>query len=301
MLIKKHRKWGVLINPAANSGRIKKVLPSLIKELDSQSFDYELHFTEYPGHAVKIAGELAKHVDSIIVAGGDGTVREVANALVYKDVPLLVLPLGSGNDFHRTTFGKYKWQETLQFGMKGNVEKVDVGIARYEGGETVFVNGIGMGFDGLVVENLDKFRYLRGDLLYLIAVLYTFPKFTPPNIQAYSGDDLMYKGDVLLFSVGNGNYLGGGFYLFPEASTEDSLLDVAVVDKLSLLKFLQKLPKAYRGTHLNEPEVHYFQVPELRVHSPYTLPVHADGDHIGRLRYLEISIKPRSLLIYTRD
>lgn len=301
MLIKKHKKWGVVVNPAANSGRIKRSIPDFIKRLDSMGLDYELCFTEHPGHAVTLTNELAKHVDSIIVAGGDGTVREVANAVVSKDVPILILPMGSGNDFHRTTFGKTNWENTLNLGINGKVVSVDVGVAEHANGKTVFVNGIGMGFDGLVVENLDKFRYLRGDLLYLMAVLYTFPKFNPPHIQAYSGDNLVYDGDVLLFSIGNGNYLGGGFYLFPEASTEDSLLDVAVVDKLSLPKFLRKLPKAYRGTHLNEPEVHYFQVQSLRVVSPHHLPVHADGDHIGRFTHLEVIVKPKSLLVYSSE
>ena len=285
------RRCALIVNPVAGRGRPKHFIRKVVEFLESRNIDYDVFCTEYPGHATEIAhciGEERKW-DAIAVLGGDGTIREVVMGIFPQPMPLLLIPLGTGNDFYKTVFSNEPWYQVLERALlHPKLAYVDVGMVDIAGEKSIFVNGIGMGFDAAVVENLPKFRYLTGDLLYLVGVLYTFPRYHPPRMRATSQGHTLYEGEILLFSVGNGQFLGGGFHLFPKARLDDAQLDVTVVDRLSIPSFLRKLPKVYRGEHLEEPEVHYFQVSEIEVSSEQALPVQADGELLGRTRTLKI-------------
>ncbi len=281
----------LIVNPIAGRGRPKRWIRKVVEMLESYGVLYHIFCTEYPGHATHIARQIADQGewDAVAVLGGDGTIREVVMGIVDHPLPLILIPLGTGNDFYKTVFGNQRWAEVLQkIVQQPEVLYVDIGRVEMEDHQSLFVNGVGMGFDAAVVESLPKFRYLTGDLLYLAGVLYTFPRYHPPQMMAQFHGETLYEGEILLFSVGNGQFLGGGFHLFPKARLDDARVDVTVVDRLSLPAFIRKLPKVYKGQHLEEPEVHYFQVPEIQIEAQQALPVQADGELLGRTRRLRV-------------
>ena len=295
------RRWLVVANPAAGQGRVARTLPKLQKRLEALGISYRLHITEAPGDAARfLRQQREQDFDLVAVVGGDGTVREAASALLNADMPLLVVPLGSGNDFSRVANCNLPWTRVLEAPWQGTRPvRVDVGYADLDHGREIFVNGAGVGFDACVVENMPRFRFLKGDLWYLATVLYTFRRFQPPQLRAEDAAGRpLYDGPALLFSVGNGRYLGGGFHLFPRSSLRDGRLDVSVVSPLGFWNFLKKLPKVFRGTHLGEPEVLYEQLEGLQVTLERPFPVQMDGELPGRTRTLRFGVLPQALTLW---
>ncbi len=295
------KRWLVIANPAAGQGRVRKALPRLEQTLADLGVSYQLVVTSGPGEAKRWAERFREaDVDLVAAVGGDGTVREVATGLLHAEVPLLVVPLGSGNDFSRVVNCDRPWLQVLRSPWKGTSPRwVDVGYAEMDHGSEVFVNGAGIGFDACVVENMPRFRVLKGDLWYLATVIYTFFGFRPPRLEAQDPHgQVVHHGPALLFSVGNGQYLGGGFHLFPRSRLDDGLLDISVVQPLSVIQFARKLPKVFKGTHLQEPEVSYHQLSEVLVSLERAYPIQMDGELPGRSRSFRFGLLPRALRVW---
>ena len=87
-----------IMNPKSGSGSKKGIPEAIEKYIDAERFDYEIRNTEYAGHACKIASEAKEQgVDVVVAVGGDGTVNEVARAIVESNTALGIIPCGSGN------------------------------------------------------------------------------------------------------------------------------------------------------------------------------------------------------------
>ena len=91
-----------IINPKSGT-HSKEAIPGLIEDtLDKERFEWRIKYTEYAGHAAKLAKESAtKGVDIVVAVGGDGTVNEVARSLVHTQTALAIIPCGSGNGLAR--------------------------------------------------------------------------------------------------------------------------------------------------------------------------------------------------------
>ena len=287
----------VIANPVAGKGRVAKTLPRLKAALTDLGIRAELRLTERPGHGGILAQEALKKDPEIVVAvGGDGTAHEVGTALIGTEVPFHIIPLGSGNDYSRALHGNISWKQALQKLLSPAFRKVDTGVLYTSEGRFPFLNGMGFGFDAFVVRNLYRFPYLKGDLLYLATVIWAFFHFR--GVPAQIGD--FFQGEILLFNAGIGQYLGGGFKLFPLARLADHLLDLSIIESVSIPKFIAYLPLVILGKHLGLKEVTYTQQQEV----DFRFGVPLDGQLEGELlpapvREGHIEILPESLVVLT--
>ena len=279
-----------IINPYAGNGRGKRRWQQFQQQL---TVPYEVHWTEYAGHTLDIAKEIAQKTTEhnpacLIGIGGDGTIHEVLNgAAHFKHVYIGAISAGSGNDFARgyKTFENAQQIEQFLSFASTTATRHDYGIAKFNGQEKYFVNNFGVGFDALVAimanesnlkKSLNKFKL--GKLSYpyfVISALFTFKPFQLKVL--HNGIEKQYE-KVWFATVSNQPYFGGGMNLSPPSNTTDGQLEVTVVSNLSKWKLLFLFGSVFFAKHTQIREVHQFPVKDIQFILDEPVMAHADGE-----------------------
>ncbi len=234
--------------------------------------------TDRPGHgrdlAVQAVSQGARHV---VAVGGDGTVHDVANGLLgcAAETALGVVPVGSGNDFAKLV------------GMYGHdparvvARLVTARLRRFDAGRVLdewFVNSVGFGFGPAVVQMRNRMPRLRGFLSYFVPIVKSFFRFEPPLLDV-AAPGFKERGYMMMVEVCNGTTSGGSYRFAPDADPADGTLDVCLIRRVSLPRFLLAIPRVIRGTHVTMREVAMIKTAKLIVRSPeQPLVVHVDGE-----------------------
>jgi diacylglycerol kinase (ATP) len=210
------------------------------------------------------------------------------------------IPIGTGNDF--------AWCLGLPTGdaaaacrvlAAGKTRVVDIGRVEDElGNVRVFCNNFGAGFDAATTVVSSGLRYLRGSLVFLVAVLKTACLYykAPMVTVHYNGQERTLP--LLMASVANGRRTGGMFLIAPQAVQDDGLLDLSLVRQVSRLGIFRLIPYFIRGTHATQPTVTVDQTTHIVVASEQGLPVHLDGEIMRTdAKRLEVSVLPRRLRV----
>ncbi len=252
--------------------------------------------------------------DVILIFGGDGTIHRHLAALVALQLPVLVVPCGSGNDFARALHLRSvrdslaAWKKFLS--GSANVKTIDLGVVTplhvnpadgTPGNPTYFCCAGGAGIDAEIARRANRFpRWLRGHGGYLLSMLPALAKFQPvmTTISVALKDQWQSKiaepAFVAVFA--NTPVYGGGMKIAPHAQLDDGLLDVCTVSELSKFKLFRLFPTVYFGRHLRVPEVSYFQAERMRIETDTPLEVYADGEFVCRTP-IEVSVAPRALKV----
>jgi YegS/Rv2252/BmrU family lipid kinase len=285
--------YHVIYNPAAGRGYGQRIEKKVLDLLNSQLVNYNYHLTNAPGHAQEIASNLKDTGTMVIVAGGDGTIHEVVNGIIGGKCILGILPIGSGNDFVKSLNINKNLLLSLKGIKEGNYMTIDVGKIN----DIYFPNGLGIGFDAVVVMETNKIKRLRGALIYLYAVFKALNYYKNQRVRITINGSTEEK-DIFMISVGNGTSMGGGFKLTPLAKLDDGLLDVCVFNRLTKMEIYKNLPKAINGKHLRLSQVDMQRTTKLIVESESGIPLHTDGELISsNLKRIEIEIVPNALKI----
>lgn len=299
-----------ILNPVADDSRTGKRRSVVEAALHAAGLEGDVWVTQAPGHAVELARRAAAEAEVVLAVGGDGTIHEVCRGLLesLRPVHLGVIPLGTGNDFAKM-LGMARHPEAAARQLATAAPRaVDYGIVRWieEGraGERVFVNNVGIGFDAQVAIEAVSLKFLPGFSGYLAAVLRTLRRWDGPavritGVEASAGPaSVLYEGRLLFVTAGNGVCSGGMFYLTPRASITDGLLDLCLVEYTSTWRIVQVIPRAIRGRHETEPEVHTARIRTLRVASEAGLPIHTDGEIAAREAHtIEVDVVPGGLSV----
>lgn len=216
-----------IVNKKAGIGE-KKSFPSLVKNvIDGQAFSHEITFTAYRGHATALAkAAVEKKTDIIVAVGGDGSVNEIAGALVGTSSALAVVPGGSGNGFARALGIPINTEKALSLLLKGRLKPVDVGRVN----DHFFFSNAGLGFDALIADLFaDKKR--RGLFNYSRLVIRALRNYEPLTYRI-SIDAGEVREKALFVAVANGNQFGYNFKIAPDASMDDGVLNVCIMKPL---------------------------------------------------------------------
>ena len=259
----------VVLNPASGHGLGRTLRPRIERGLRDAGIAFDLVETAAPGHAVELARATAEAgVDRVLAAGGDGTTHEVANGLLQAPSapdgatgPALgTLPIGTGNDFAKLLNVFRLQPEAAAQRMAGaDVRLFDVGRVLGEH----FDNSLGIGFDAEVARQANQTRRLKGLAVYVVAVYKSFASFRAPTL-AVTSTAHTETGPMMMLECSIGRSAGGGFYLTPDADPSDGLLDVCLIRKVGLVKFLRHVPKVLSGRHVGLPEVTMSAAPASR-------------------------------------
>lgn len=283
----------VVFNPAADRGRAAARVDEVLRGLKALGINPMLFTTTKPGEATEIARELVhERVPVIAAAGGDGTLNEVAQALVGTNTALGIIPMGSGNDFLRSLARSVIFSEALRRLAQGKPNPVDVG----EANGRFYLNSLGMGIDGQIAEDFIRWKFLRGELGYLWAALYEVARFRPFHLGIRS-DVGSWEFRGLMISVMNGSHTAGGFHLAPGASLTDGALNLIAIRHYPRLARLPILLKVRQGKHLGMKGVRSALVRWAEVQTDRPLRVYVDGELLPRTAELSLRVHPRSLLV----
>jgi diacylglycerol kinase (ATP) len=268
----------VILNPAAGRGAARRAESLVARAFRAQGWAVDVARTEGPGHAQELAARAVDHgARHIVAVGGDGTVHEVANGLLRSDTDaaLGVVPIGSGNDFAKLT-GVYRHDP-----VRAVARLVTARSRRFDAGRVAgewFVNSLGFGFGPAVVKTRNAARHLRGFLSYLVPIVQTFFRFEPIVFDV-AAPGFRERGYMMMIEVCNGTTAGGSYRFAPGADPTDGKLDVCLIRRVSLPRFLIAIPRVMRGTHLKMREVALIRTAKLVVRAPdQPLLWHVDGE-----------------------
>lgn len=289
-----------IINPVAGKGKTKHIAERLSSYLKSVPITHTILTTQYAGHGTELAREASKTSSIVVAVGGDGTMNEVATALVNTNVTLAVLSEGSGNDFGRLLNAPSKVEDVKNIFLASINKKFDCGKAKvtFDNGSSIeryFFNSLGIGFDAAVAKQVSQISFLRGVPLYATALVKTLAGYHPHHF-AISSAEYNKEGSYFLVCVGNGMWEGGGFKVTPGAVPDDGTFQICCVEGKSVADVLPCLPFALTGKHITKKNVEVFDTEMLTVECEKSFPVHGDGEIFGvNVKKIEISLIPHSL------
>ncbi len=287
----------LIINPTAGRGRTRRFLPQLLHELNAGGVPFEHKLTTQSGEARELARRaIADGARTVVAVGGDGTVHEVANGLMQAGNPeaaLGIIPLGSGNDLAKAVGLPLDPLVAIGSLKEGQRRWIDLG----QSGSRYFVNGLGIELDGAVAWRNSKLKRLRGEWAYLWGAFREAISFARFPMKLHT-PLWQYEGDALLTGACNGPYQGGNFHMAPQAQVDDGLLDLYLIEDLSILERLIHMPDVRRGSHLRLQQVHMLKVPWFELELEKPLLAHMDGEPFtlapGSHR---VEIKPKALQV----
>ena len=303
--------WLVIVNPNSGKKKGKKDWVKIAQLLD-QNFKYTAIFTERRGHAISIVKEkILEGTRNIIVAGGDGTMNEVVNAVFTQGkvptntITLGIITIGTGNDWGKMFGIPASYEKSIETIKNCKTFIQDAGIIRYYDGEIqknrFFLNIAGLGFDALVAKKINAQKDIgkSGKLLYmanLISNLWRY-RYMHTNIKI---DDKKFKDEIFTISIGIGVYSGGGMKQTPNSIPNDGLFDLTIIKKMRKIGIIKSLPLLYNGKILEHPKVVSFRGAKINIECDPPIHLEADGETLGHSP-IEIEIIPKSIRVITGD
>ncbi|MEA3423068.1 MAG: diacylglycerol kinase family protein [Bacillota bacterium] len=284
----------IIINPVAGKGKGLAVRDKLLNELDKAKITYDIIISSYEGEIEKIALDAdIERITEIIVLGGDGTVVEAINGIINKKIRLGIIPIGTGNDFFRSIQPKIDIDDAIKKIVDEKIILSDVGKIN----DTYFLNVSGFGMDSYILENLKKIKkYIKGSIAYTVSTFYTLFSYRSKKVYIEI-DGIQLERDIMLVSICNGKYFGGGMMISPNASIDDGQFELIIVKKMSILRFIKLFGKIFKGTHLFVDEVEEFKGKKFKIKSDVEIPINVDGNLIG-VTPLEINVTNYKLEIF---
>jgi YegS/Rv2252/BmrU family lipid kinase len=260
----------VILNPAARSDRAR----AMKVKIEALSPRIAVRMTSAPGDAREFARKaLDEDFKTIVAAGGDGTVNEVANGIAGSDVRFGILPVGTMNVFaSELGIPQNNLAAAWRVIEAGCLRELDLPMAN----SSFFVQLAGIGLDAEVVRlTAPESKKSLGPVSYLLT-LAQVAAVSPPTVFLDPVDSHRREGSFVL--VGNGRLYGGPFVLFKNARPDDGLLDVLVFKNQSHWDVVRYFQAIAFGSHADLPDVEYFQTKSMNVHSTASVPVELDGE-----------------------
>ena len=271
----------------------KAAIPGLIDQyLDKTQFEYEIAVTQYAGHASEIAAKAKDDgVDVVVAIGGDGTVNEVARAIVHSSTALGIIPCGSGNGLARHLLLPLNVRKAIEVINRCEVRQLDYGIIN----DYPFFCTCGMGFDAFVSMKFAE-AGKRGPITYVENVLREGLKYKP---ETYTIEDdngtLQYK--AFLISCANASQYGNNAYIAPQASMSDGLMDVIIMEPFDVFEAPQISIEMFSKTLDKNSKIKTFRTRHLHIRRDKPGVIHYDGDPVMTGADIDVELKPKGINI----
>jgi diacylglycerol kinase (ATP) len=290
-----------LTNPVSGHGAAIRAAQVAIARLH----DRGVQVTEIIGDDAEdarhlVGAELERGTDAVMVTGGDGVVSNALQALAGTDVPLGIIPAGTGND-HAREFGipTKDPEAAADIVVDGWTETIDLGRITCGDSRTRWVKWFGTvaatGFDSLVTDRANRMTWPHGRLRYYIAMLAELSQLRVLPFRMVLDGTREIDADITLAAFGNTRSYGGGLLICPNADPADGMLDITMAHSASRTKLVRLFPTVMKGTHVDLDEVTTARAKSIHVECP-GINVYADGDFACALP-AEISAVPGALRI----
>ncbi len=281
-----------IMNPISGTAR-KAGIPRIIeKVLDKEYYDFSIIQTNYCGHAYEIATNAKNDgCDVVVAVGGDGTVNEVAKAIVHSDTALGILPCGSGNGLARHLMLPLDMQKAVEIINKHTVHDLDYGLIN----NIPFFCTCGMGFDAFISMKFAE-AGKRGPVTYLENILREGLKYKPETYEIKDDNGTsLYR--AFLLSCANASQYGNNAYIAPQASMSDGLLDVTIIEPFDMLEAPQISIDMFNKTLDKNSKIKTFKTKHIHVHREKAGFIHYDGEPVMTDADVDISVVNKGIKI----
>lgn len=222
-----------IVNPVAGRGNGRRLADFIIRSAGGR-FDPVIRITERKGHAGDLVySGLQDRIRKFVAVGGDGTVNEVASALINTEGILGIIPAGSGNGLARHFRIPKRVREALGIAAGGRIRKMDYGTID---GHCFFCVG-GIGFDAAVGQVFSQNRR-RGVFAYALTTFSEYFRYRPVRYKLKIDGRKKMRCRAFLISFANASQYGNNAYISPGADTGDGLIDVCILHPFSILESL---------------------------------------------------------------
>ena len=289
-----NKKIVFIVNPISGVGK-KDQLPEIVdKYIDHSVNEVEIVYTEHPGHAFEIARQKADMgVDIVVAVGGDGTVNEVARALVETRTALGIIPCGSGNGLARHLMLPINMEGAMQVITECVIHDLDYGVINNH----PFFCTCGMGFDAFISLKFAE-AGKRGPITYVENVLKEGLKYKPETYEIID-DNGTTKYKAFLIACANASQYGNNAYIAPGATMKDGEMDVVIMEPFDVLDAPQIAADLFMKTFGNNSKIKTFRAKQIHIHRKGPGAIHFDGDPIMTDADIDVHIEHNGIKIVT--
>jgi YegS/Rv2252/BmrU family lipid kinase len=287
----------IIINPlsggaSAVKGRRRAELA--VAALATSGEEGDVFVTERRDHARELAAAAAKHGARLVIAwGGDGTINEVASALVFGPTALGIVPSGSGNGLARELNVSRHPERAIAEALKASPRLIDAG----ELGGRLFFNLAGLGFDAHIAMCFDHDTSGRRGFR-------TYARLTAREMFRYPAGTFCLNGvtvdRALLVNLANAGQFGNGARVAPSARVDDGLLDLVVFRESTRLGAIATIPRFFNGSFERANGVTVERVERVTISADRPMAYHVDGEPVKGGTVLEGRVHPGALRVAVR-
>lgn len=290
----------VIINPRAGVHRSDAVAgrKTLVRDLFRRTgIDGQVVVTERRGHGREVTRSMVQDgVDTVVAWGGDGTINEVASELVDREIPLGIVPAGSGNGLARELGLEWNERRALRTAVQGPVRRIDAGelSGRY------FFNVAGVGLDAHLAHVFDAstHRGIRGYATALFRELGTYePRRYTLTTTGPDKGGTSFDRKALIVALANTRQYGNRAVIAPLARPDDGLLELVVIPPLSPTSVLWQARRLFTGTAHRIPGALRWSVRDGEIAAEDPLTFHVDGEVVDGPSRLSIGVHPNALAV----
>ena len=285
------RKLLFVINPISGGTKKKLVIDAINSNIDSSKFDWSISYTAHKGHAKELAMDAVKsNYDVVVAIGGDGTVNEIASALINTKTALAIIPCGSGNGLARHLHIPLQYTKAVELINRFDIKAIDYGTIN---GKPFFCT-CGMGFDAYISAKFDK-SLKRGPLTYLENAVKEVINYSPEkyNLIDEDGKEMTYTAFCITFA--NASQYGNNVYIAPMASMDDGLIDVTVIEPFNYAEAPLLAIQFMNGILPSKGTVKMFRTKKLTILRDKENYLHCDGEPFVGGKEIVIEAHPQKL------
>ena len=294
-------KFIIIVNPYSGKKLGTKLLNKVKPIFNASGIDLFIVETTFAGHAKELANQLdLNEFDGFLAIGGDGTLHEIVNGMLTrndgKKIPIGIIPGGSGNSY-MYDLGLTNPIHATKAILNRKTRAVDV--ARMEVNHVIkyAMNLVGWGLVTDVGNKAEHYRWL-GPSRYTILSVVEVLRHKSRSAKLIL-DDKKIEDDFTFIIACNSIHVGKGMKMAPKARLDDGLIDLVVVKAgVTRIRLLQVLPKLFEGTHINEPEVSYYQTSEFALIPEKDEILNIDGEIMGSTP-IKVKMIPNAIEIFS--
>ncbi len=282
-----------IINPVSGTERKEHIVTLIHNCLKLSGIQYDIAYTNFAGHATELAKQaIERNYDVVVAVGGDGTINEIAQALIKSKTALAIISQGSGNGLARHLGIPLNTEAAIKRLLEPKKILIDAATAN---GNHFFCTS-GIGFDAHVSASFAArtFRGLGGYAYFTIKELFTYKPIT----YTLEFDGQKIEREAFLIAFANATQYGNNAYIAPQADIQDGKLDICIIKPFSKLQIPKLIWQLFKRTLPQSQYVETYKADKIKISFDTAIPAHIDGESRGLGTTIEYKAISKALTVW---